>query len=94
MHLINLCSPALQWQPQIRWHQPYLAAGFAAQLTNITLADVARGLAAVVTKLCMQCQLCRVRGGGLEKITGAPEVRRGSRYVTYVFLFLANIFQY
>jgi len=29
-HLINLCSRTLQWQPQIRWQQRRLAAGFAA----------------------------------------------------------------
>jgi hypothetical protein len=35
----------------------------------------------------------RERGGGAEQITGAPEVRKGSRYVTYVF-FLASVFEY
>ena len=54
-HLINLCSRA-QWQPQIRWQQRRLAAGFATELPNITPADVMRGLAAEVTKLCMQCR--------------------------------------
>jgi hypothetical protein len=54
-HLINLCSRALQWQPQIRWQQRCLAAGLAAQLTNSTPAHFTRGLAVEVTKLCVQC---------------------------------------
>ena len=33
-------------------------------------------------------------GGRAEQIAGAPEIRKGSRYVTYVFLFLGSIFVY